>query len=77
MPSGYVRPMTIRSAVALAPFLLLAGAVPAAAGPAEPVEPLSGAMLAGEIQFPRAQGMIIETGTGSRLTGSGRATGWR
>jgi len=53
--------MTIRSAVALAPLLLLAGATPATAGQADPVEPFAGAMLTGDIQFPRKQGMIIET----------------
>jgi hypothetical protein len=50
--------MTIRSGVALAPLVLLAGAGPAAA---QDVEPLAGAVLAGDIRFPRAQGMIIET----------------
>ena len=50
--------MTIRSAVALVWPLLLAGAAPAfAAG----VEPRPGIALSGQIQFPREQGMMIET----------------
>jgi hypothetical protein len=59
--------MTIRSAVALAPCLLLAAAAPAVA---QDVEPRAGAVLRGDIDFPRAQGMIIETGASdaSRLT---------
>jgi hypothetical protein len=71
--------MTIRSAVALVPLLLAAGAVPAVA--AGDVTPLAGATLAGDIEFPRAQGMRIETGAGdsSRLTVrmgfDGRCTG--
>ena len=70
--------MTIRSAVALAPLVLLAGAAPAAA---QEVEPLAGAVLAGDIQFPRVQGMIIETDAAdsSKLTVhmgfDGRCTG--
>ena len=60
--------MTIRSAVALVGLLLSAGAVPAAA--ADDVQPRAGATLTGVIAFPRAQGMMIETGAqhGSRLS---------
>jgi hypothetical protein len=71
--------MTIRSAVALVPVLLCAGAAPAVA--AEDVEPLAGARLAGDIAFPRAQGMTIETGAGDsskltvRMGFDGRCTG--
>ena len=50
--------MTIRSAVALVPVLLSVGAVPAVA---DGIEPVAGATLTGDIQFPRAQGMTIET----------------
>jgi hypothetical protein len=70
--------MTIRSAVAFAVLLPLAGAAPAAA---QEVEPLAGAVLRGQIQFPRAQGMIIETdrADSSKLTVrmgfDGRCTG--
>ena len=60
--------MTIRSAVALVGLLLSAGAVPAAA--ADDVQPPAGTTLTGVIAFPRAQGMMIETGArdGSRLS---------
>jgi hypothetical protein len=70
--------MTIRSAVAFAPLLLLAGAVPAAA---QEVEPRAGAVLRGDIQFPREQGMTIETGAADssklrvRMGFDGRCTG--
>ena len=70
--------MTIRSAVALAPFLLLAGAARPRQADGRAA---AGAMLSGDIQFPRAQGMSIETGArdSSKLTVrmgfDGRCTG--
>jgi hypothetical protein len=71
--------MTIRSAAALVPLLLSAGAAPASA--AADVKPVAGAKLAGDIEFPRAQGMMIETGADDssrlkvRMGFDGRCTG--
>jgi hypothetical protein len=51
--------MTIRFAAALLPFLVSAGAAPVAV--AEEIEPRAGIALTGDIRFPRAQGMTIQT----------------
>ena len=60
--------MASRRIVVLAALLVLLGAAPAYA--AEPVEPRAGVLLSGQIQFPRAQRMTIQTDSpdGTKLT---------
>ena len=60
--------MASRRIAVLAALLVLSGAAPASA--AEPVEPRAGVLLSGQIQFPRAQRMTIQTDAadGTKLT---------
>lgn len=60
--------MAVRRLAVLSAVLAFSGAGPAFA--ADPVVPRAGLVLKGQIKFPRAQGMIVQTGPkdGSRLT---------